>query len=181
MSFPSISDARVTTGAAVDQDLLEDLVERDEWNQSGNTSGNAAFFEAAYNTGHTHDGTSGQGANIDTAGIADGGVNQVDQIPSGAVTSAKVASNTMGTSNFGTGSVTPDKMSGTMGGTGYSGSSTSESGVSVGHALGRKPVPVNIGSGDFIVESVGTSSVTVRKNLRTIAFGDPWNYAFDLC
>lgn len=181
MAFPSISDARVQTDAALDQDLMEDLVERDEWNQSGNASGSASHLEGLYNTGHSHDGTSGEGAQIPTAGIADGGVNLSDQIPNGDVTNAKVASSTMNTTNFDDGAVTPAKMSGTMGGSGYSGSSTSEMGVSVGHSLGRKPVPCNIRSGDFVVESVSSSSVTVRKNSRTIGFGATWNYDFDLC
>lgn len=184
MSFPTVSNGQMDTGSPVDETLLAELVERDNWNESGNSSGNAAGILAVYVSGHTHDGTSGQGQQIDTAGIADGGINQTSHFADDAVDNDALANNTLGSTKFADGSVTPAKMSGTMGNsTRFSGTGTSPTQESIAHGLGRIPVVVNIGSPEFIIIDTTNTHVIVgpNPNVVDVLALDPYDYDFDCC
>jgi len=62
--------------------------------------------EAAFNgtTGHSHDGTTGEGPQIDTAGLADSAV-ETAKINDGAVTEGKLATGAVTNAKIGTGAV----------------------------------------------------------------------------
>lgn len=182
MAFDAITNSQVDTDSPADTTLLNNLKNRDDWNESGNSSGNAAFFVAAYNSGHSHDGTSGEGAQIPTAGIADGGVNQTNHFADDAVDNSALAATTLGTTKFQDGAVTPAKMSGTMGNsTRFTGSGTSPTNQTVAHGLGRRPVVCNIGSPEFIIISTDSTNVVVGPNNNVVGPTDPYDYAFDCC
>lgn len=121
MPFDSIADS------AIDQDspLKETAVmkagrNRDRWNWEEASNGGAGIepsvtaFRSAL-VAHSHDGTDGQGENIDTDGIAAGAVSDPDMFEDDSISAGKIASNTMQTGNLGTAAVTAEKMNGRMG------------------------------------------------------------------
>ena len=77
--------------------------------------------------GHSHNGDPGEGANIDTGGIANGAASQEQMFQDNCVTPAKVAVHGTRTEDFANLSVTVEKMSGTMGSIPVTGTQTYDS------------------------------------------------------
>lgn len=126
MAIPPLTDAQIESDQPFDEALAKDgLRDRDVylWDGADNggtgIAGNVQAFlgtgGAFSSAGHSHDGTDGQGANIDTAGIAANAASDEAMFTDNAATSGKFAANTLQTGDFATGACTTAKMSGTMG------------------------------------------------------------------
>lgn len=130
LPLPSLSDAQIKSDQPLDEALTkEGLRDRDEWNWSQGDNGGSGInanidaFIATTDTsqavfgavGHSHDGTDGQGQNIDTAGIANGAASLEPMFTNNCVSSGKIAGNTLTGAKFEDLAVTTAKMSGTMG------------------------------------------------------------------
>jgi hypothetical protein len=123
MAIPSLPDADIKADEALDEAVMKTgLRDRDDYLWSTAPNGgtgiepNVTALASAFGTaGHSHDGTDGQGVNIDTAGIANGAASLEPMFQDNCVSAAKIAANTLQGSDFAAMAVTGDKMSGTMG------------------------------------------------------------------
>lgn len=177
MAYPTITNGQLDTDAPVDTDLMgsSGLKGRDDWNWTGATNGGAGIepnveaFVAAL-TSHSHDGTDGQGAQIDSPGIADDAVNQAAMLAAGAVTNAKLAANTLRGTNFADGAVTLAKLSGSMG-QHVTGSQAYDDGNAPRNLPGLSPPQV-----DFVFEGDTTTIANPKGALGVICnpVGNEW-------
>ncbi len=173
MAFDTLVDTEISRDKPADSALMLKLKNRDDWNKSGATA-SSDFFVDAYQTGHSHDGTSGEGAQIPEAGIADTGVVSGGQVGSAQVTTAKLKNSTMGTSHFQDSSVTTAKMTGKIG-TQFRGLVTGGAlDVTITHGLGHRPVVTNRVGGAFAIQS--TSSTSIVLQYKNLSPPDPWSY-----
>lgn len=121
MAIPALADAAIDRDSPLKTTtVMEALRDRDDYTEVDATNGGAGIeptvqgFLAAFGA-HTHDGTDGQGENIDSPGIAANAANEPDMFQDDCVSTAKIASNTLETSDLDNGAVTVAKMSGDMG------------------------------------------------------------------
>lgn len=123
MALPSPTDAQIKSDQPLDEALVKDgYRDSDAYNFATGPNGgsgiaaNVSAFATAFGpAGHRHDGTDGQGENIDTAGIANGAASLEPMFQDNCVSAAKIAANTLQGSDFDTMAVTAAKMSGVMG------------------------------------------------------------------
>jgi hypothetical protein len=111
-AFTTIPDEWIDPDSPVKQELLEAEADRDDFLKTTNPDGSADTLRAAYDMGHTHDGSTGQGNPIPAAGIDSGGVWKPEHVADGACIARTIASTTMGTTNFAAQAVTADQMTG---------------------------------------------------------------------
>jgi len=119
MAIPALANADIKTDEALDEAVMKDgLRDRADWLHADATGSginpNVLEFVAKM-LSHGHTGAAGDGANIPTAGIAAGAVNDSGMMATNSVTAAKIATKTMDTAEFATGAVTEPKMHNSMG------------------------------------------------------------------
>lgn len=179
MSFPTIADARIEVDKPFDEQMAEDLFERDEHLKSVNASGNADLVLSKYGTGHSHNGDPFQGDPIPEAGIADEGIWKSDYLAPGSVNAGKVKNNTVGTSDFANQAVPHGKLTGSsttgMGTGQLTGTAISGGPATISHGLNKRPVVVNIvatGPADgYWIEWTSNTQIKIRTlSLATINF-----------
>lgn len=85
-----ILDAQLEPGKPVEEKLATAYPERDDHNKTSNTDGNYDDLASKYNPGHGHTGAAGDGPQIKTAGIDDGGIWKSEYIADDAATSGKI-------------------------------------------------------------------------------------------
>lgn len=203
---PAVDTALLNPGDPFDEDLATNLAAADEWSENGSTVGtgikaNAAAFETAFNTGHSHDGTAGQGKPVPAAGILNGSVNASDMFDPLAVTTGKIAGTTVGPTNIDNGAVTPAKMDSSASmGTAFSGTVGYDldnpplSGTdafdgetkTITHGLGRRPVICNRTGPDFHVRSTSSTTIVLAINKDYVSGGGvtrtgTWAYGLRAC
>lgn len=173
MPIPALADSKIDRDSPLDESVMKTgLKDRDDWLWDEATNGgsgiepNVSAFASAFGTaGHSHDGTDGQGANIDTAGIDDDAASQESMFVSNAVTSAKIAANTLPTADFATGACTVAKMSGTMG---------TNVASSQAYDTAQSPTGINViflGDRVSVSNPKGAIGVIVRPKPTTSTFG----------
>ena len=196
MAFTVIADGPLAPDKPADTTLFTELADNDAWNKTAATASAEFFTETAYGTpGHTHTGAAGQGAQIPTAGMQSvtageaGAINAADMFAAGAVTNAKIASNTINGKNFADGAITNAKLSGTMGvrkfgskNAGGPGGGTTET---VYHGRGHRPVITNqvvtgvagVDSIEFEIIDTTNPDFVIIGQIASLA-ADPWRWDF---
>lgn len=107
-----VTDAQLAPGEPVEEELVEALPERDDHVKTGNADGNFDALFAAYNPGHGHTGAAGDGPQIKTDGIANGGIWKAEYIDDDACTSGKLATGGVNNNALASGAVREQEMDG---------------------------------------------------------------------
>jgi len=172
MAFDAIADLDIGEDKALDTALATKLKSRDDWNKS-DAIASADHFTDGY-TGHSHDGTPGEGANIVEAGIAANAINLAAHVPPNAVTTAKMKANTFQSGDFVNAAVTTSKMSGKVG-TNKTGSVAGAATVTIS-GIGHRAVVTNKIGSHYCVQATTNNAIILRYDTLVGPPPNPWTY-----
>lgn len=183
MAYTAIPDADVDRDSPIKQETLEALADRDDDLKTANSGANADDLLDKFTSGHSHDGTAGEGPNIPAGGIDDGGIWKPEHIASGTLQSSDLGSN-LNANNMADGCLPEDKMDGdSTNGVGVAvvngGPSTYPTTweITVSHGAGRLCVPTNLTGDKTVIHGIGAGSITFAASTREpTAPSTSWSY-----